>query len=158
VGELASQHPDWQFILVGPIVKISRELLPKGPNVHYLGMKHYNDLPTYFSSWDVAILPFALNESTRFISPTKTPEYLAAGLPVVSTPIKDVVRTYGTEGFVQIADSTDSFAAAVELALSGKHPENWEAIDEFLKENSWDNTWNEMHRLILAHLNVAVDQ
>jgi glycosyltransferase involved in cell wall biosynthesis len=158
VGELAEQHPDWQFILVGPIVKINRALLPKGPNVHYLGMKSYNDLPTYFSNWDVAILPFALNESTRFISPTKTPEYLAAGLPVVSTPIKDVVRTYGTEGFVQIADSTDSFGAAVELALSGKHPENWEAIDAFLKENSWNHTWHEMHRLILAHLNVAVDQ
>jgi glycosyltransferase involved in cell wall biosynthesis len=158
LSELAQRRPDWQFALLGPIVKINRDLLPKGPNIHYLGLKSYKDLPAYFSNWDVAILPFALNESTRFISPTKTPEYLAAGLPTVSTPIRDVVRTYGTENFVQIADSVQTFEAAIELALSGKHPDNWSAIDAFLAENSWDHTWNEMNRLIVAQLRLAVEQ
>lgn len=158
VGKLADQHPDWQFVLIGPVVKIDRNLLPKAANVHYPGMKNYNDLPAYFSNWDVAILPFALNESTRFISPTKTPEYLAAGLPVVSTPIRDVVRTYGNEDFVQIADTAEAFGKAIERSLAGRHPENWEQIDKFLTENSWDHTWQEMNRLILANVKLAVEQ
>ncbi|MBC7570363.1 MAG: glycosyltransferase family 1 protein [Spirosoma sp.] len=148
LGEMASRRPDWQFVLIGPIVKIDHNMLPKGPNVHYLGMKAYNDLPYYFSNWDVAMMPFALNDSTRFISPTKTPEYLAAGLPVVSTPIRDVVRTYGSEDFVQVVNSPDAFIKAIELALAKKHPQNWSAIDAFLKKNSWNNTWHEMHRIM----------
>ena len=158
LGEVAQRRPEWQFILLGPIVKIAPALLPKAPNVHYLGMKAYKELPVYFSNWDMAMLPFALNNSTRFISPTKTPEYLAAGLPVVSTPIRDVVRTYGTEDFVQIADSAQAFENAIELALSGKHPDNWSAIDAFLASNSWDHTWSEMNRLLVAHMSVAVEQ
>ena len=157
LGELARRRPEWQFILLGPIVKIDQALLPHGPNVHYLGMKAYKELPAYFSNWDMAMLPFALNESTRFISPTKTPEYLAAGLPVVSTPIRDVVRTYGTEEFVQIADSAQAFEAAIELALAGKSI-NWPAIDAFLSENSWDHTWSEMNRLMVAQMSVTSDQ
>ncbi len=148
LGEVASRRPDWQFVLIGPVVKIDQNLLPKGPNVHYLGMKAYSELPHYFSNWDVAMMPFALNDSTRFISPTKTPEYLAAGLPVVSTPIRDVVRTYGSEDFVQIVNSPDAFIEAVELALEKKHPQNWSTIDTFLKKNSWNNTWHEMHRIM----------
>ncbi|MFD2569724.1 glycosyltransferase family 1 protein [Spirosoma soli] len=158
LGELAERRPNWHFVLLGPTVKINPALLPKRPNVHYLGMKAYKELPTYFSNWDVAMLPFALNESTRFISPTKTPEYLAAGLPVVSTPIHDVVRTYGTENFVQIADTTSAFEAAIELALNAKHPGNWSAIDAFLAENSWDHTWSEMNRLMTASMSIAVEQ
>ena len=84
--------------MLGPVVKIDLKSLRRRPNIHYLGMKQYDELPTYFSGWDAAMLPFALNESTRFISPTKTPEYLAAGLPVISTPIRDVVRPYGEIG------------------------------------------------------------
>lgn len=156
LSEMAQQHPDWQFILLGPIVKIDRKLLPKADNVHYLGLKAYTDLPAYFSNWTVAMMPFALNDSTRFISPTKTPEYLAAGLPVVSTPIRDVVRTYGTEEFVQIADTSTAFADAIELALAGGHPQNWPSIDTFLRENSWDNTWQEMHRIMLAEMRIGI--
>lgn len=155
---LADQHPDWQFILLGPIVKIDPALLPHGPNVHYLGMKSYRDLPAYFSNWDVAMLPFALNQSTRYISPTKTPEYLAAHLPVVSTPIRDVVRTYGNPDFVQIADNAEAFGQAIEVALSGRHPDKWAEIDAFLTENSWDHTWNDMNRLIQANLKLAIEQ
>ena len=89
--------------MVGPVVKIADEDLPKRPNIHYLGGKTYDELPAYLSGWDVALMPFAMNESTQFISPTKTPEYLAGGKPVVSTPIKDVVRHYGDLEGVKIA-------------------------------------------------------
>src|SRR5690606_29468084 len=77
----------------GPVVKIDPALLPQRDNIHYLGGKTYDELPQYLAGWDVAIMPFALNESTRFISPTKTHEYLAGGRTVVSTPITDRVRT-----------------------------------------------------------------
>ncbi|RIV19017.1 glycosyltransferase family 1 protein [Fibrisoma montanum] len=158
LGELAERRRDWHFIMIGPIVKINPALLPKGPNVHYLGMKDYKQLPAYFSNWNVAMLPFAMNESTRFISPTKTPEYLSAGLPVVSTPIRDVVRTYGSQDFVQIADTAKAFEAAIELALQQKHPSDWSAIDTFLAESSWDCTWGEMNRLMTAQMEIAVEQ
>ena len=95
LDEVAEMRPDWSFVMVGPVVKISDDDLPKRPNIHYLGGKTYAELPAYLSGWDVALMPFAMNESTEFISPTKTPEYLAGGKPVVSTPIKDVVRHYG---------------------------------------------------------------
>jgi glycosyltransferase involved in cell wall biosynthesis len=156
--ELAQRRPQWQFMLLGPIVKINPAILPHNSNVHYLGMKSYKDLPAYFSNWDVAMLPFALNNSTRFISPTKTPEYLAAGLPVVSTPIRDVVRTYGNADFVQIADSASAFESAIETALTSGHPTDWTAIDEFLMENSWDHTWSEMNRLLVATMSLSVEQ
>ncbi len=142
--EMAQNRPDWQFIIVGPVVKIDPATLPKGDNVHYLGLKSYKELPAYFSGWDVAMLPFAMNDSTRFISPTKTPEYLAAGLPTVSTPIRDVVRTYGEQGFTQIASTSDAFITTIEKALNGEHPTDWNAIDKFLAENSWDITWEKM--------------
>lgn len=158
VAELAERRPEWQFILLGPVVKIDRALLPKGPNVHYLGMKAYKELPAYFSNWDVAMLPFALNESTKFISPTKTPEYLAAGLPVVSTPIRDVIRMYGSKEFVQIADTAKAFETAIEQALAKRNSGDWTAIDAFLNENSWDHTWSEMNRLLMAQRSVFVDQ
>ncbi|SOD78033.1 glycosyltransferase family 1 protein [Spirosoma fluviale] len=157
MGELAERRPDWQFVLLGPIVKIDPALLPHQPNVHYLGMKSYKDLPMYFSNWNVAMLPFALNESTRFISPTKTPEYLAAGLPVVSTPIRDVIRTYGSKELVEIADNAEAFEKSIERMLA-KKSSNWQTVDSFLKENSWDHTWNEMNRLMMAQLSVVVDQ
>jgi len=121
-------------------------------------MKAYKDLPAYFSNWTVGMLPFARNNSTEFISPTKTPEYLAAGLPVVSTSIRDVVRTYGNADFVQIAESAEDFEAAIEKALNGGHPTDWEAIDAFLKENSWNHTWNEMNRLMVAAMSVSMEQ
>ena len=158
LGEVARRRPEWQFVMIGPIVKIDRKLLPNSENVHYVGMKDYKELPTYFGNWNVAILPFALNDSTKYISPTKTPEYLAAGLPVVSTPIRDVVRTYGSEDFVQIAGTADEFEAAIEKALTGSHPGDWSAIDAFLAENSWNHTWREMNRLMVAQMKLAIEQ
>lgn len=112
IGKLARRRPDWQFVLIGPVVKIDAADLPRGENLHYLGQKAYADLPGYLAHWDVALLPFALNPSTEFISPTKTPEYLAAGVPVVSTPIRDVIRPYGESGMVRITSDVDTFEAA----------------------------------------------
>nr|MDQ3805554.1 glycosyltransferase family 1 protein [Acidobacteriota bacterium] len=115
---VAAARPHWQFVIIGPVVKIDPETLPRRQNIHYLGAKQYQELPSYIAGWDVATLLFAMNDSTRFISPTKTPEYLAAGKPVVSTPIRDVVRPYGEAGLVRIAATPAEFVAAAEAALS----------------------------------------
>lgn len=153
LASLARQRPDWQFILLGPVVKINPNTLPKLPNIHYLGMKTYTELPAYFSQWDVAIMPFAINEATRYISPTKTPEYLAAGLPVVSTSINDVISTYGGWAPVLIADSASEFEQEIEKALNQPNfSDNWVAVDEYLLANSWDKTWEAMSRLMQSQL------
>ncbi len=107
-------RPDWSFVMVGPVVKIGEEDLPRAANIHYLGGKTYEQLPTYLSGWDVALMPFAMNELTQFISPTKTPEYLAGGKPVVSSPVRDVVRTYGHLQGVHIASDADGFVRCCE--------------------------------------------
>ena len=150
IQQVATEHPDWHFILVGPIFdsKVERQTLPDGRNVHYLGTKEYKDLPLYLSGWDVAMLPFAHNESTRYISPTKTPEYLAAGKRVVSTSIRDVVHPYGDEGLVSIADSPEAFGEAIQQCLDGSSELDREMVDSFLADRSWDRTWAEMEALI----------
>ncbi len=148
LAEIANLRPDWQFIMIGPVVKISDEDLPRRANIHYLGGKNYQELPAYMAGWDVALMPFALNESTRFISPTKTPEYLAAGKPVVSTPIQDVVRPYGKMNLVYIASTAEEFVAACENAMRVNQAEKLTQVDEFLAQNSWDKTWSRMASLI----------
>lgn len=152
LGELARRRPDWQFVLLGPVVKIDPSELPRGENLHYLGMKRYTDLPTYLAHWDVALLPFALNEATEFISPTKTPEYLAAGVPVVSTGIRDVIRPYGERDLVRVADGVDAFEAACAAALAeagtAAAEERRGRADAYLATLSWDRTWAEMSALI----------
>lgn len=149
LGEAASLRPDWQFVMIGPVVKISEADLPRPANIHYLGGKNYQELPAYLAGWDVALMPFALNDSTKFISPTKTPEYLAAGKPVVSTPIRDVVRPYGELGLVYIANTAEEFVAACEKASEEKDSiERLKRTDEFLSGISWDKTWAQMADLI----------
>lgn len=154
LDEVAKQRPRWQIVMIGPIAKISPNDLPRPANIHWLGMKDYQDLPAYFGGWDVGIMPFALNDATRFISPTKTPEYLAAGLPVVSTPIRDVVRPYGELGLVRIGRSTEEFIDAAEQVMVQSMSIKWrQRSDEFLKSLSWDSVWNEMDGLIAGVLN-----
>jgi UDP-galactopyranose mutase len=148
LGVVAARRPEWHFVILGPCVKIDPATLPRRDNIHYLGMKRYEELPAYLSGWDVALLPFAKNESTRFISPTKTPEYLAAGRPVVATSVRDVVRPYGEQALVAIADTPDEFAAAIERMLAGARDGWRERVDRFLSEMSWDRTWSEMSRAI----------
>ena len=148
IAGLAQAHPEWQLVLVGPVTKIDERNLPRAANIHYLGSKPYSELPAYLRGWDVGLLPFAQNRSTRFISPTKTPEYLAAGLPVVSTPIRDVVRPYGEQRLVHIADSVESFGAAVGQALEQDLDAHLRAADRLLSENSWDTTWARMDECV----------
>ncbi|HEV2860480.1 MAG TPA: glycosyltransferase family 1 protein [Pyrinomonadaceae bacterium] len=149
LGSLAEARPDWQFVIIGPVVKIDPESLPRRDNIHYLGGKSYKELPSYLAGWDVATLLFARNEHTRFISPTKTPEYLAAGKPVVSTSIRDVVRPYGETGLVRIADEAEAFAAAADELMKAGVSEEWLArVDAFLAQNTWDKTWARMEELI----------
>ncbi|HEX2560644.1 UDP-galactopyranose mutase [Phenylobacterium sp.] len=150
IAAIADARPEWSLAIVGPVVKIDPADLPRRDNIHYLGGKGYEDLPRYLGGWDVALMPFAINESTRFISPTKTPEYLAGGRPVVSTPIVDVCRHYGDLEGVKIAATPEDFVsacdAALELARSGGA---WlEEVDRTLAELSWDETFQRMNGLI----------
>lgn len=145
---VAAARPDWHLVMIGPVVKIDPADLPERENIHYLGGKSYDELPSYLAGWDVALLPFARNESTRFISPTKTPEYLAAGRPVVSTSIRDVMRPYGEQGLVHIADEPSDFVAAIEAAMSEDTAARMREVDAFLAQTSWDQTWGRMGELI----------
>ena len=145
LDKVAAQRPDWNFVIIGPVVKINPDTLPNHANIHYLGGKKYGELPEYLAGWDIALLLFARNESTRFISPTKTPEYLAAGKPVISTSIRDVVRPYGEMKLVEITDTADEFIAAAEKILSRSNRSEWlQKVDAYLENISWDKTWAQM--------------
>lgn len=152
VRSVSEAHPDWHFVLIGPVVKVRMEDLPHGDNLHYLGSKQYAELPLYLANWDVAVLPFARNASTRFISPTKTPEYLGAGKPVVSTPIRDVVKPYGERGMVRIASTPQEWIDAIELSLQPVEARWQQKVDEYLSSTSWDKTFLEMTTAIDAVL------
>nr|WP_245824520.1 UDP-galactopyranose mutase [Sphingomonas azotifigens] len=151
IAALADARPDWTIVMLGPVVKIDPAELPQRPNIAWLGAKGYAELPRYAGGWDVALMPFAINEATRFISPTKTPEYLAAGLPVVSTPVVDVVRNYGDIAGVFVADDAASFIDACDQALAlRKTGDAWRIeADTLLAEQSWDQVAARMQRLIL---------
>jgi UDP-galactopyranose mutase len=150
IAAVADARPDWQLIMVGPVVKISEEELPRRANIHWLGGRSYDELPAYLSGWDVALMPFAINAATRFISPTKTPEYLAAGVPVVSTPIRDVKRHYERVAGVRIAGTADQFIAGCEAQLALRTSgDRWLAeVDGLLSTMSWDITQARMAALI----------
>jgi len=148
VDGVAAARPDWQIVMLGPVVKIDPAALPQRPNIHYLGSKSYNELPHYVAGWDVALLPFARNEATRFISPTKTPEYMAAGKPIVSTSIRDVVRPYGQQGLVRIADEVPEFVRACMAVMAEDAAKRTIQADAFLRHTSWDGTWTRINRLL----------
>jgi glycosyltransferase involved in cell wall biosynthesis len=152
IKEIALIKKDWHFVLIGPVAKIEENDLPRFENIHYLGMKNYQHLPDYLAGWDVAIMPFALNDSTRFISPTKTPEYLAAGKPVISTPILDVVRHYSA--VVNFISTSEEFIACAENDIVQN--EDWlTKVDKILAENSWDKTWKRMNEVIEKTINYS---
>lgn len=153
VSETAALRPALQFIMVGPTVKIDPATLPQAPNIHWLGSKSYSELPAYMAQWDLGWMPFALNESTRFISPTKTPEFLAAGLPLMSTAIRDVVEPYGRLRLVTIvSDAATAAAGSDRLLIDASSPQatrsRLAAIDRQLAGNSWDATWAGMRAMI----------
>ncbi len=152
LADMAGLRPNWHFVMIGPVVKIDEASLPRPENIHWLGGKSYADLPEYLAGWDVGLMPFAMNESTRFISPTKTPEYLAAGVPVVSTPVVDVVRSYGQAGLVEIAATAGEMVAKAEELLSRPKAPWLLRVDRHIGELSWDQTWDAMHQLMRERL------
>lgn len=146
---LADAHPQWQIILVGPVLKIDPATLPRRHNIHYLGQQPYKALPHFLAGWNVCLMPFALNESTHFISPTKTLEYMAAELPIVSTPIADVLELYGE--VVSMADSSSAFIKACETALlttPEEHKRKILKMREMISATSWETTAKKMRELM----------
>ncbi len=118
VGEVARLRPDWQIVMIGPTAKIDPADLPRAANLHWLGGKGYADLPAYLANWDAGFMPFAINDATKYISPTKTPEFLAAGLPVVSTAITDVVTPYGDLASSRSRSTAADTVAALDRVLA----------------------------------------
>ncbi|HWR51748.1 MAG TPA: FAD-dependent oxidoreductase [Bryobacteraceae bacterium] len=151
LDQIAQSRPDWQFVMVGPVVKIDPSMLPRRANIHYTGQRSYAELPKYLSGWDVCLLPFARNEATRFISPTKTLEYMAAGKMMVSTPITDVAEPYGR--IVYLGSTPEEFTAACERALAGpvaERAQRQSAMEDVLSRTSWDKTAASMLHLVDA--------
>jgi UDP-galactopyranose mutase len=149
--DIAALRPDIHLVMIGPVVKIDPRCLPNAPNIHYLGAKSYDELPAYIAGWNGALMPFALNDSTRFISPTKTPEYLAAGRPVISTGIRDVVFPYAEKGLVHIAHSAPGFVEAMDAVVytTPRDRSGWmKRVDAHLALGSWDSTWEFMQRAL----------
>lgn len=151
VRDIAERCPNMQFVMVGPTVKIDPASRPMAANIHWLGGKRYDQLPSYMHHWDCGFMPFAINEATRFISPTKTPEFLAAGLGVVSTAIADVQNPYGELELVGIADDASGFALAFVDAIDAASDPFWQRrVERQLKSSSWDSTWAFMQSQITA--------
>jgi UDP-galactopyranose mutase len=149
IREVATRKPEWNFVLIGPVVKIDPASLPRNENIHYLGSKKYSELPAYLAGWDISMVSFAMNESTQYISPTKTPEYLAGGKPVISTPIRDVVESYGKKGLVHIVSNADEFIAVAEKELASTNKKAWlQLIDKHLANESWEITVNNMRQIM----------
>jgi UDP-galactopyranose mutase len=148
---VAQARPEWQIALVGPVVKIDPASLPRRPNIHYFGQRRYEELPRYLAGWDVCLLPFARNDATRFISPTKTLEYMAAELPIVSTPIADVAEPYAD--IVYLGSTPEEFLAGCEAALTARSEERDERstrMRRVLAGTSWDVTVAAMEKLLAA--------
>jgi UDP-galactopyranose mutase len=149
LSALAEARPDWQIIMVGPIVKIMPDSLPRHSNMHYFGQRNYADLPSYLAGWDVCMMPFARNDATRYISPTKVLEYMAAERPIVSTRITDVAEPYGH--VVYLADTADEFVSACEEAMSVSDEERKRQaaiMRRIISGTSWDLTVEQMLALI----------
>ena len=146
LDKMSDLRPEFQFIIMGPVVGIDSSTLPKKPNIHYLGKKDFQSLPFYLSSWDCAFMPYAHNDATRFTSPTKTAELLASGTPVVSTSIFNVVHPYADAKLIHIADHPEHFVECIEKAIneSNYDPEWLERVDQFLEGKSWDSTFKQI--------------
>ena len=141
----ADLKPELQFVILGPVVNLDTRTLPRRPNIHYLGKKDYHVLPLYLAGWDAAIMPYKVNELTRYVSPMKTLEYLAAGKPIVSTNLADVMNPYGQKSLVHIANKPEDFIDAIELAMQEKNQPEWlDRVDHYLKDQSWDQLFQMM--------------
>ncbi|HEX2910262.1 MAG TPA: glycosyltransferase [Chloroflexia bacterium] len=150
LAAVAEARPDWTFLMIGPLAKISKTDLPEAANMHFTGQKNYEELPAYLHHFDVALVPFALSETTRFLSPTKTLEYIAAHKPVVSTPLNDVIELYGS--VVRIAKTPQEFIEKVEEAMTEDPEARRAAEDKLLSKQTWDKIASSMNEIITAQL------
>jgi UDP-galactopyranose mutase len=148
IADLARLRPEWTIEMIGPVAKIDPSSRPNLPNIAWTGQVDYANLPERLAAWDVGFMPFAMNEATRYISPTKTPEFLAAGVPVVSTPVRDVVTPYGDAGLVEVAEDARSLAEAVEHVLRRPYSPWLASVDAVIATMSWDQTFEKMHALM----------
>src|SRR3954467_12983038 len=146
VGEMARMRPDWSFAMVGPVVKVDPNLLPHSPNLFWLGGRDYQVLPNYCRAFDICMMPFAMNAATQYINPTKALEYFATGRPVISTPVKDVVRQYSD--LCDIVKTAEEFVAAEERHLRNRNPQRLQQAIEKAKQSSWESTVQTMQDLI----------
>jgi glycosyltransferase involved in cell wall biosynthesis len=153
IAGLAAELPDWSIQIVGPVTKIEEDDLPRLPNIDYVGMVAYQELPLRMAGFDVALMPFALNQATRAISPTKTLEYLAAGLPVVSTRVPDVVSDYAD--VVHFADSGKEFAAACVEVITHPQADRDRRVRPIQARQEWDYIAGSMTRLLTEHTTEA---
>ncbi len=159
VAAIADQHPEWAVVMAGPVVKIDPSQLPQRANIHYLGMQPYERLPYLLAGWDLCLMPFALNEATRFISPTKTLEYMAGDKPVVSTPVRDVIYLYGAA--VAVAAAPWPFVQACEAVLAETAAQRCVRNAEMahtVSMHSWQRTAASMDRLLHAAVHHANQQ
>ena len=157
IDKLALAHTDWQIVMVGPVVKIDVNTLPKHSNIHWLGQKDYQELPGLIAGWDLCMMPFALNESTQFISPTKTLEYMAAERTIVSTNIRDVAEPYGH--VVPIANTHEEFIKLCELLLEESAFSRFKRLKtmrDIVAKTSWNKTALAMHDIIHQFVKKAV--
>lgn len=157
VERVADHNPDWQVVMVGPVVKIDPESLPRRDNIHWLGMQGYERLPYFLAGWDVAMMPFALNEATRFISPTKTLEYMAGGKPVVSTAVKDVITLYGSA--VEVSHSPEAFVDACSKLLNATPEEQAvraQEMESLVASSSWERSARSIDSLMSASHQAAL--
>ena len=148
---LAAERPDWQWFMVGPVVKVDPATMPRRDNLHWVGQQAFESLPRIAASWDLCMMPFALNEATRHISPTKTLEYMAAGKPVVSTPVRDVAEPYGH--LVRVADAAAPFIEACEAALAeapGQRERRAREMRELATDLCWDDTVAAMESIVFG--------
>lgn len=153
IAAIAERRPAWQWVLVGPTAKVDPSELPLAPNIHYLGQQDYNDLPAFLKSFDLATMPFALNAATRYISPTKTLEYLAGGQDVISSSVPDVVATY--QDIVTIVDGVDEWIAAIERLLHATRDQRESRLARarpLLEGGSWDGIAARMWALMAERL------
>jgi glycosyltransferase involved in cell wall biosynthesis len=146
VARVARLRRDWSLALIGPVVKIDPAALPQAPNIHWMGQRDYTALPAYCKAFDVCIMPFAINEATEFINPTKALEYLATGKPVIATPVRDVIRQYTDT--IYIAETPEEFVARAEEALQAPDKRRRRRGIERAKSCSWENTVEKMSQLI----------
>ncbi len=144
--QTAQMNPTVDFVLIGPFAKVNPESLPSLPNIHFLGMRNYEQLPNYLKRFDIAMMPFAMNDATKYISPTKTLEYMAGGKCIISTPVYDVVRDYDKQ--IEIIENAEQFTSSINKLICQHKASHYLKYQEILDRTSWDNTVKEMYSLM----------